>query len=81
MKPEIEIDGALTKVKKVRKDRGHFQKSVFDDDAPVRKAAGKRGHSRYIPVIEEAIEETLFDVDEYDTDYLPTIEEIKRVLR
>lgn len=76
MKQEIEVDGALTKVKKVRKDRAHFQRNQFDDDVVTRKAAGKRGHSRMLPN-EDIVVETLEAFDEYDI----SIEEIKRVLR
>lgn len=76
MKPEIEIDGALTKVKKIRKDRAHFQRSKFDDDAPTRKAAGKKGHSRMLPN-EAVVVETLEAFDDYDI----SLEEVKRVLR
>ena len=65
-------EGFLVKEKKVRKDRRHNQKHLFDDESELHKKAGKRGHSKMRPVDE-------YEVEVYEDD--PYAEDIQYMMR
>jgi len=53
MKPQFEVEEYL-KPKKIRQDKKkHHAPHKYDDEESTFKAAGKKGHSRYIPEIED----------------------------